>query len=134
MIFPGIDELEAADSVETLYTDILEMNDAFRVVSLKSESTAVDFAGEILTRFLVGGFVVIDNDLVIDLHDDFLAFDDDRFGIPLIVVDILLFHIDNVVQAAGSFPVAMTIVDLGFEAILRPAFGLKLGMEVDSAI
>ena len=121
-------------SVESFDANILEMDGAARIVSLQGERPLVEFSSEVLACFFIGGFGVVDDNLVVDLDNDLLAFDDDGFGIPFVVRDMLFQNVYNAVEASGSFGVALAVVHLGLETVFWPAFILILGVKIDSAV
>jgi hypothetical protein len=104
-------------------------------VRLQSERPLIDLACEVFSGLLVGWFVVINDGLVVDLDLHVLALHDDRFGVPHVVIDVLLGDGLDRIQAAGLLRILFVrIVDLSFESVLRPAFRLELGMEINTTI
>ncbi len=101
-------------------------------MTLEGKGAAVDLAGEVVPRDLVGRLFVVDHDLVVELDRDVLVLDGDRLGPPLAVRNVLLLDVGDGVEASGLPRVGVVgVVDLGLEAVLRPALVLELRVEVD---
>ncbi len=62
------------------------------------------------------------------------TFYDYTFSVPLVVLNINLFHVLYSVQTAGSSPICMTVVYLHLVAFLRPAAILVNGMKIQTWI
>ena len=87
-----------------------------------------------LGRLIVGGLRPFVDDIAVDLQRDVIALDDHFIQEPLIVLVVRVFNVNDVVQAAGLFPVGVGAVDLGFKAVVGPSFFLIGRVEIDAGV
>src|SRR5690606_18920863 len=125
----------ATPSRQWLYHNVFIINHTFWVMCLKGESPAIKFFLPGIGRtVLIFRLDVFHYGFTVDLHGDFSVFDDDMFGVPLIVLGVHFLDICKPVYTSGFSPVAMGLVHLDFIAFARPAAFLKFGMDENPGI
>jgi hypothetical protein len=120
--------------LEAFHADVAVADGAFGVVALEGEGAFGEFASEVAGSLDARGFVVLEDALSIDDECDATVLDDDFLSPPFAVLGGGATDVDQSVEAAGFDPVGVGVIDLGLEAVFRPAAGLVAGVEIDAAV
>ena len=104
-------------------------------MGLQSKSAFAELSLEIFTRLQIVWFSVFDQSFSVYFERDQFVLDDDFLGVPFVVLGGRFQYILYAVQATSTLWIPFVrVVHLALEALLRPAIGLKCGMEIDAGI
>jgi len=104
------------------------------VVALQGDGAVLQESPRMLRRLVIGWLRPLVDLLAIDLQDHVISLDNDLVQEPFIILVVRIFNIDDVVETARLFPVAMSGIDLRLKALVRPVGLLIFRVEINAGV
>src|SRR5690606_16311963 len=116
--------------------NIIIINNASEIVSLQADCSFRMYSMRIIPLSLFSVFVlgIVHYHSIVDLNNNPFTLYLDVLGIPFIIIYIGFHNIHHIVQATGTFPIALGIVYLYLITVGGPSLFLILRMDIDPGI
>jgi hypothetical protein len=120
--------------IQSLHANVAISDGAVGIMALQCKRALIEFSRKAFACLHAIGLVVFENFFVIDKDLHVLAFDNDLLRPPFSILGWGLCDVYQAVEAAGLYPVRVSVIHLAFKTRFGPIARLVLGVKINSAV